>query len=76
MGLPDGSEAPRGCGTGSDCATAEASLTAKLQQIAVNDCSYCKLTKFITTSFYQTTAGQYQVQGYAEYYCKERVCEP
>ena len=65
-------------GKGSDCATADAALTSQLQQQATAFCggTYCRFTKVITQSCTQTSAGQYQVQGYATFNCKYRVCEP
>jgi hypothetical protein len=65
-------------GKGSDCATADAALTSQLQQQATAFCGgvYCRFTKVITQSCTQISAGQYQVQGYATFNCKYRVCEP
>jgi hypothetical protein len=68
-------------GSGSDCTTAQASLTSQLQNIAKGQCqnfwgdlTYCQLVVHDTTTCTLIAPGTYQIQGYATYSCKDTTC--
>lgn len=68
-------------GSGSDCTTAQSSLTSQLQTIARGQCqnfwgdlSYCQLVVHTTVACTLIAPGTYQVQGYATYSCKDTTC--
>jgi len=68
-------------GSGSDCTTAQSSLTSQLQTIARGQCqnfwgdlSYCQLVVHNTTACTLIAPGTYQIQGYATYSCKDTTC--
>jgi hypothetical protein len=68
-------------GSGSDCTTAQASLTSQLQNIARGQCqnfwgdiTYCQLVVHTTTACTLIAPGTYQIQGYATYSCRDTSC--
>lgn len=68
-------------GSGSDCTTAQSSLTSQLQTIAKGQCqnywgdiSYCQLVVHTTTACTLIAPGTYQIQGYATYSCRDTTC--
>jgi hypothetical protein len=68
-------------GSGSDCTTAQSSLTSQLQTIARGQCqnfwgdlNYCQLVVHTTTACTLIAPGTWQVQGYATYSCRDTTC--
>ncbi|MFL6259236.1 MAG: hypothetical protein ACJ76Y_05940 [Thermoanaerobaculia bacterium] len=68
-------------GSGSDCTTAQSSLTSQLQTIARGQCqnfwgdlNYCQLVVHTTTACTLIAPGTWQIQGYATYSCRDTTC--
>ncbi len=68
-------------GSGSDCTTAQNSLTSQLQTIARGQCqnfwgdlNYCQLVVHTTTACTLIAPGTWQIQGYATYSCRDTTC--